>query len=369
MKKILISIGLCILGYFTATAQEEESTHSIKISSYADGYFAGYSNDLSQTELQPFITVGARDNSFGVNVAQFGISYEHEKVRSNITLHYGDIAEATWSSEFNMIQEANVGILLADGLWLDAGFFRTHIGTESFLPKNNMLSSTAFKTFNEPFYQAGARLSYDQLDDWYFEVWALNGYNSFVDNNDAKSFGALVSYKFSENTSLTYTNLYGRESEDDVSPNQNRLYQNIYLNHNWDDKIFLTVGFDYGLQSNSDLNNPSDTASMYAGVFTARYQFTPIWSVTGRAEIFRDENGFISGTTMNTAGDVTGFDLTGYTLGAEYRPASSTYLRAEVRHTSTQDDLEIFINDGDPTNNRFEVLFTLGLEIDKVFKF
>lgn len=369
MKKIM-ALAVAALGFTAANAQEtEENKHSLTVSGYVDSYFAGYDNDLGQQKFQPFITVGARDNTFGVNVAQFGLHYEHEKVRGNVTLHYGDIPQATWSGDFNMIQEANVGLRLTDGLWLDTGFFTTHIGTESFLPKNNMLSSTAFITYNEPFYQAGAKLSYENVENWYFELWALNGYNNYVDNNDAKSVGALISHNFSENTSITYTNIYGRESEDGISPEQNRFYQNIYLNQNWNDKVFLTLGFDYGIQTNSELDNPEETATMYGGLVTARYQFSPEWSLTGRAELFKNKNGFISGTTINTERNFAGVELTGYTLGTEYRPINNAYLRAEARYTSAADELEIFINNGQPTNNRFEVLVTMGFEIDKVFKF
>ncbi|MEM6514916.1 MAG: outer membrane beta-barrel protein [Bacteroidota bacterium] len=287
----------CVLVLFCFTQivnAQDESTHKITLSSYVDTYFSGYDTDLSQNEFQPFITVGARDNTFGLNIAQIGVNYKHDFLRSNIILHYGDIAQATWSSEFNFVQEANIGVKLAENLWLDAGLFATHIGTESFLPKNNMLSSTAFKTFNEPFYQAGAKLSYS-VSDWDFELWALNGYNNFVDNNDAKSVGVLISKNLNESTSITYTNLYGRESLDGVNPEQNRFYQNIYLNKNWNDKWYLTVGFDYGIQTNSDLNNPNETATMYAGILTTRHQFNPKFSITGRAEIFNDKNGFISG--------------------------------------------------------------------------
>ncbi len=370
-RSITWSFMLIIIGVANVFTQEkkEQDSHKITLSTYIDGYLSGYDNDLSQQEFQPFITVGARDNTFGVNVAQFGVRYEHKKVRSNLILHWGDIPEATWSSDYTMIQEANVGIKLAKGLWFDAGFFATHIGTESFLPKNNMLSATAFKTFNEPFYQAGAKLSYDDVENWYFELWALNGYNSFIDNNDAKSIGALIQHNFSENTSITYTNLYGRESADSLSIKQNRFYQNLYINQNWNDKLYVTVGFDYGLQTNSDLNDQEKTVSMYAGIVTARYKFDPKWSVSGRAEIFRDENGFISGTTLNTNNEITGYKLTGYTLGAEYRPVKNSYLRVESRYTNAAEQLEIFLRNNEMTNHRLEFLITMGLELEKIFGF
>ena len=56
-----------------------------------------------------------------------------------MTLHYGDNAQATWDKTFNMVQEANIDVHLFPNWRLDAGLFRTHFGTESFLPKNNDL--------------------------------------------------------------------------------------------------------------------------------------------------------------------------------------------------------------------------------------
>ncbi len=368
-KASLIVLLFTNLLVYSQELTSQKKDHKITFNAYADGYLSSYSNDLPQSEFQPFETVGARDNTFGVNVAQFGVHYEHEKVRANITLHWGDIPQATWSSDFNEIQEANVGVKLSEGLWLDAGFFRTHIGTESFLPRDILLSNTAFKTFNEPFYQAGARLSYDKVENWYFEFWALNGYNNFLDNNDAKSVGALATYSFSDKTSITYTNLYGRESEDSAPQRQNRFYNNIYLNQNWNDIWLLTVGFDLGFQTNSELRNSGDTASMYAGLATLRYQFKPKWSMTTRAEVFKDNNGFISGTTINNNGDETGFELYGLSLGSEYKPVPNAYVRLETRYTTAARDLDIFNNDGRLTNTRWEILFTMGLDFEKALGF
>lgn len=368
---LFFTISLFLMGSFTAKAQEDpkEPEHKITLSAYVDAYLATYSNELPQQEFQPYITASPRGNSFSVNIAQFGIHYEHDKMRGNFVYHIGDIPQATWSSDFTNLQAANVGVKITDGLWLDAGFFTTHIGMESFMPKNNMLSSTAYITYNEPFYQAGAKLSYQAEEKWYFELWGLNGYNNFVDNNDAKSIGALINYAFSDNTSLTYTNIYGRESEDGAGAKQKRFYHNIYLNQNWNDKALLTIGFDYGTQTNSDLNNPDKTATMYGALATLRYQFNPKFSITGRGEIFNDENGFISGTMVNTQNEITGLQLAAFTLGMEYRPIDNAYVRAEGRYTAAKDDLEIFINDGKPTNKRYALLLTMGFYISEVLGF
>jgi hypothetical protein len=358
-----------LLSYNSIYGQEEVSNdHTITLSTYVDGYYAGYNTDGDPNSFRPYITVGARGNSIGVNVAQMGVNYAHKNIRSNIVLHYGDIPQATWSSNYNHIQEGNVGIKLADGVWFDAGAFATHIGTESFLPKNNMLSSTAFKTYNEPFYQTGAKLTYDKPDNLELQFWILNGYNSFVDNNKSKSVGFLLSYSLSDITSITYTNLLGREDETGSDDNQNRFYQNVYVNTSWQDKVFVTAGFDMGTQTNSNLQNPNDAALMYAGLVTARYQFNPKWSLTARGEVFNDKNGFISGLVVNTDNEVAGLELFGFTIGTECRPAENAYFRAETRFTNAPEYLDIFRADNASQNTRMELLLTMGLELEKIFK-
>lgn len=333
-----------------------------------------FSNDLNQQTFQPYTTAGARDNTFGVNVAQIGLHYTSNSIRGNFIYHDGGIPKATWSSNFNNLQEANAGFKLLNGLWLDMGFFATHTGTESFLPKENMLGQTSFITYNEPFYQAGAKLSYGAKNNWNFELWVVNGYNRHVDNNDAKSVGVLVNKEFSKNTSITYSNMYGRESDDSSAVDQYRFYNNIYLNHNWKDKIYLTAGFDLGTQTNTDLSNADKTALMYAGLLTVRYQFTPKYSVTARGEFSEDENGFINGlyqtgfVGFSLSPVYEGISLYGITLGGEYKPNDNSYVRLDGRYLATGNNQDIFIENGSVTNERLEVMITIGFFIDKAFK-
>jgi hypothetical protein len=370
--KVVIS-SLFLIVSISIQAQKKD-TSQLKISAYVDSYMSSFSNDLNQQTFQPYTTAGARDNTFGVNVAQIGLHYTGNSIRGNFIYHDGDIPQATWSNNFNNLQEANAGFKLLDGLWLDMGFFATHIGTESFLPKENMLGQTSFITYNEPFYQAGAKLSYGAKNHWDFELWVANGYNRHVDNNDAKSVGVLVKKEFSKNTCITYSNMFGRESDDSSAVDQYRFYNNIYLNHNWKDKIYLTAGFDLGTQTNTDLSNADKTALMYAGLLTVRYQFTPKYSVTARGEFSEDENGFING--LYQTGFVgfslipvyEGISLYGITLGGEYKPNDNSYVRLDGRYLATGNNQNIFIENGSVTNERLEIMITIGFFIDKAFK-
>ena len=107
---------------------------------------------------------------------------------------------------------------------------------------------------------------------------------------------------------------------------------------------------------------------MYAGLLTSRYQFDPKWSITARAEIFNDKNGFISGLVQNTDNEAVGLELFGFTFGTEYKPAENAYFRAETRFTNAPEYLKIFRADNADQNSRLEILLTMGLALEKIFK-
>jgi hypothetical protein len=293
------------------------------------------------------------------------VHYSRDRIRANFTYHTGDIVTATWADRFTNVQEANVGLRLGGNWWVDAGLFRTHIGGESFLPKNIRLSSTAFATFNEPFYQAGARLRHTPDDRWHLEAWLLNGYNQFVDDNRAKSLGLLLEYAPNEATTLTYNNLIGNEAPDNGNRRQLRFYQNAYWEQRWNDRFSSLLSVDLGVQSNSELVPGGREALLYAALLTLRYRIDDRWSLTGRGELFRDRTGFISGTLFNSSGRPSGAKLTGWTLGGEYRPYSNAYLRAEGRYTAAADGLRPFPRKGSEVGWRWEVLLTFGVFLEQ----
>jgi hypothetical protein len=152
----LISTGLF--------AQQSDSL-VLSLSAYADAYYARFNDERGLNALQQYTTVSPRDNVIGLNIGAIGLHLKGENFRVNTVFHAGDIPAAIWSTDFPVVQAANAGIKLADGLWLDGGFFATHLGTESFLPKENLLSSTAVATYNEPFYQA-FNPDYSSVDDF-----------------------------------------------------------------------------------------------------------------------------------------------------------------------------------------------------------
>src|SRR5205085_7014229 len=141
-------------------------------------------DSVGEGKFQKFPSISPRSNQFGLNTAHITFQYDAEKIRALATLHYGDIPVSAWSGTFNSIMEAHAGVRLCKKLWLDAGFFRTHFGTEGLLPKENFTSSVSVNTFYEPYYESGLRLNYNPSDKLAINLYVLNGYNMYEENNE-----------------------------------------------------------------------------------------------------------------------------------------------------------------------------------------
>ena len=366
LKKKFLSAILILSGVIFSNgsfAQKIDTTATYSISAYADAYYAYYTDSVAVGTLQKFPTVSPLSNSFGLNIFMVTAQYDAQKVRAMATLHYGDIASSTWSPRYNMIQEAHAGIKLRKKLWLDAGFFRTHFGTEFLLPKENITSSVSVNTYYEPYFEAGFRLNYDPTKRLEINLFALNGYGIYDDNNRKKSFGGGVTYIVNDKTGIGYTNYIGDDSKPTDTIMHLRVHQNAFLNYKYK-KIKVQVGGDFCLQQNSDIATGSKLATMYSGVATIRYQMKSKWAVYGRGEVFSDPNGYMSTIIKDKNAKATGYKLWGATAGIEYKPEENAYMRLESRYLKMDKDQEIFHYNGENRSYRLEVMVTMGVWFD-----
>ena len=330
---------------------------SLSFTGYVDVYASYYSDSTGTGNYQKFPSVSPRRNQVGLNVIMFTAKYTTEKLRATATLHYGDIPASAWSSKYNFIQEANAGVRVCKDLWLDAGFFRTHFGTEALFPKENYTSSVSVPTFFEPYYQAGVRLNYNPTTKLSLFIYALNGYGIFEDNNEKKSAGLLVTYVFSDKLNIGYSGYYG---DDSVKGNHLRLAHNAFLNFKAR-KLKITVGGDYVSQQHSGIQNSEKTAFMGSGVLIVSYNLNNKFRVYGRGEAYSDANGVLSGVFMDTNIKNTGLKLWGITGGIEYKPTEDSYIRIEERSLNADVNQGIFHHDGANTYRRFEAMINLGI--------
>lgn len=339
---------------------EYDTTGQITFSGYIDAYYGGYTDTSGLGGFQKFPTAAPRNNQFGLNIAQFGIKYQSRRFRGIATIFFGDTPISAWSPSFNMIQEANLGFRIKGNLWLDAGFFRTHIGLESIQPRENITMSFAATTYFEPYYLSGAKLTWERSSKWIFQLNAFNGFNNFVENNANKALGASVSYTPNKHVNITASTLLCDESPDGFPVNQTRTYTNViavYKTTHW------TLGLEanYGAQTHSKLADSNATAQLFSTILAAKYRIAPEWAIYGRGEYFTDPDEILTGPVINENHELTGLDLAGATLGGEYKPIPNSYFRVEGRLLHAANNERIFFYNDQSSNLRYEIIVGIGL--------
>jgi hypothetical protein len=359
-RKYILSGPFIFLLVVKGFAQTNDSSLQLKISGYADVYYAYYTDSAGTGNYQKFPSISPRSNHFGLNTAQVSFQFDAEKARGIITFHFGDIAKSTWSSTFNNIMEAHAGIRLIKKIWLDAGFFRTHFGTEGLLPKENLVSPVSVNTFYEPYFEAGARLNYIPNEKWSMNIYVLNGYNMYEDNNNKKSLGMLLTYTPSDTVNIGYSNYIGDDSPQGDSISHLRVQQNLFFNYGFR-KLKIQIGGDYAMQQHADITYKNKTAEMYSGVLGLKYQVKKKYAICGRGELFNDPQGFISGVILDKENKYAGYKLWGITLGAEYMPFKNTCIRIEGRQLQMDKNQEIFYWNGKKRSNRTELICNIGI--------
>lgn len=361
-NRFYLIIVFCFCYGLSCFGQSADSSVQIKISGYIDAYYASYSDSAKAGNYQKFASVAPRSNAFGLNIAQVTGQYNTSNLRATATFQVGDIPTAAWSATFNNVQEANIGARIFPKFWIDAGFFKTHIGTEALLPKDNIASSVATITFFEPWYQSGIKLSYDVNAKCNVALFIENGYNQFVPANRKKSLGTVFNYTFNSKFSFGYYNFLGDNTPDSIKVTHLRFLNNFVFNYQLNDHFKIVLGIDYITQQHSQLADSAKSAVIYSGILTLNYKFNPRWGIYARGDTYHDADGFLSGTIIDANnGKLTGYIISGLTLGAEWKPAANAFLRLECRDLVADSGQYLFYTAGTGTNKRFEIVTNAGI--------
>lgn len=339
--------------------QEYDSTGVIKISGYIDTYYSYYTDTVGAGGFSKFPTSAPKNNQFGLNIIQVSAKYDSKRMRGVATLFYGDIPLCSWSSYLNLIQEANVGFRIYKKLWLDAGYFRTHIGLESIQPRENITSSVAMTTYFEPYFLSGAKLTWQHSDKWTFQINGFNGFSSFLETNKNKAFGASVAYTPGK-WSHTLNTIVSDEYPTTATQRHFRHYTN-YIGIYRTNHLILGLEANFGYQQNSQLKDSTKTAFLFSGIAALKYRFTPKIALYGRAELFSDPNEILTGPIVNENHALVGLDLLGGTLGFEYKPIPNGFFRIESRLLRTKESEHIFYYNQRSTNERLEFIASIGV--------
>jgi hypothetical protein len=338
MKKILFFAALLLpvsVNAQTDTVQAQAAAPTgVTFSGFVDACYGYDFNDQPHHERPAFLYNHNRHDEFNVNLAFLKGSYASDQVRGNLALMVGTYAQYNLAAEQDLLRnvyEANAGVRLARGLWLDAGIFPSHIGFESAISKDNYTLTRSLSAENSPYYESGARLTWQATSKWTLTGLVLNGWQNIREQpgNSNKAVGSQVQFKPTDRILLNSSTFIGNEKPD--STRQMRYFHDLYGSFQVNEKLKLAAVLDIGIEEEAE---GSGYNTWYTPTLLLHYKFTGAWGLGARAEYYHDKNGVIIPTGLPG-----GFRTYGYSLNLDYGPAPNVLLRLEGRLLDSRDPI------------------------------
>ena len=297
---------------------------------FIDGYYAYDFNHANGNERQPFIYSHGRQNEFTVNQALIGLRYDDGKVRGALGLHAGTYPNANYANEdatVKNIYEAYAGFRPFKKAWLDVGIFGSHIGFESAISKDNWTLTRSVMAENSPYYEAGARFTYEVAPKLTLTGLVLNGWQNIRENNQGKALGTQIQWRPSDKILINSSTFYGNEQPQD-SLVRRRYFHDFYITYAATERTNLAFVFDIGKQRGvgSEKYDTWHTAAVFV-----KQKLADKFSATLRGEYYYAERGVLIRSIMPAALD-RDFRVAGGSLNLDYLPTSNVAFRVEGRY-------------------------------------
>ena len=325
---------------------------STEIFGLVDAYYDWYSTKPSgDAPLRNFDT---KHNQFGLSLLEFGLAKiptADSRGGFRLDLDYGPTTAMVHAVEpggaaiFQNIQQAYMSYLApaGNGLQFDVGKFVTQHGAEVIEAKDNWnYSRSILFAWAIPYYHMGVRATYAASDKVTIAGALVNGWNNVVENNEAKTFGAMLVLKPTASLTLTQNYMGGPEQADNDDDWRHLLDTTIMYTAT--DALSLMVNYDYGRE------NVAGGSVHWQGVAGyAKFIASDRFAVIPRVEWYQDEDGFTTGTAQT---------LKEFTVTGEVTLAPRLLWRMEYRGDFS--DVDFFEkHDGTFRDNQHSIGFGL----------
>lgn len=309
---------------------------TVKFGAFVDGYYA-YDFNRPNAIDRAFTTQAARHNEFNVNLAQVEAVLSGARVRGRLAVQFGTSVQSNYAGEprvgaysggdvSRFIQEAVVGVKLSPRLWIDGGIFLSHIGSESWISRDNLTYTRSLIAEFSPYYQSGVKLSWQATPSLSAQLDVVNGWQNVSETNSSKAVGARLDWTASPMVTLSAYNLVGNEAPDSVDA-QLRIFQGASVRVVPTERLTLVGSFDFGTQ---DL--AGETGRWYGTSIIAHLQASPRTALVARVERYADPKQVIVVTGGNHA-----FGASGASVGIDVTPAPRVLWRSELRTLAGRD--------------------------------
>lgn len=328
------SFFLLVLFVSIGCLAQDDSTKTLKLSSYVDMYYSYDFSNPKNFEKPDFNYHYKKHNQLNVNLAFVKLGYQSSRIRSNLALMTGNYAMYNLSAEPNWAKpllEANIGFKITKQhhIWVDAGVMPSHIGFESAVGADCWNLTRSILAENSPYYETGIKFNYtNKKEDFYIAFYVLNGWQKIaVPNWDSKpSLGMQLTYKPISHLTLNYSNFIGRMQLDTMSPL--RVFHNLYAIYEASPKTAFIFGFDIGTQNNGQ----GKGAIWYTPVMIAKLNLNSKSTIAGRLEYYNDKNQVVIPTATSN-----GYQTFGASVNYDRQITSSVLWRTELKQYRSMD--------------------------------
>lgn len=353
-----------------ATSEESKIANffkTVEVSGFIDTYYSynfskpddqrgsagGFARDGAQADWIDVRAFDRENNSFtldNIEISVFKASTDEDPIGFGFTTNYGEIAQRLTfvpsdgrvdDDDFTVSQgfvtyKAPVG----KGLDFKFGKFATWIGAELWESVDNPNFSRSLLYQNAiPFTNTGLAVSYPLLDQLTTTFYLVNGWDTFVDNNDNKTLGYQFNWKLSENTSFIVNGSHGAEQDEDIVSGADENFR-----HFWDlilalkpfEKTAFNLNFDFGTEeagkgSTGGFTPGSGNGKWWGFSGIVSQDITDSFGLALRGEYFDDHDGARIG--------VAALHLWEITLTANFKIRENLLVRPEIRYDEGSQDI------------------------------
>lgn len=317
-----------ILFYISNFAQDSLTTKKITFdfSGYIDAYYAYDFDNFSQQKRHSFLYNYNRHNEFNVNIALIRASVYYENIYAKLSLHGGTYVDDNYANEdIKNINEAYLGLYLNPNKnsYIEVGILPSYIGFETAISHSNLTGTRSILAENSPYFMTGIKYNRQFSKHWTIAALITNGWQRInrIDRKGIPAFGTQIIYKPSENSTLNWSTFFGKEYfQNELGM---RYFSNLYWDRLWNSKWRTIVGFDFGIQNTSNLNEEHFYWMSPVGII--QYKMNTKWQAAYRFEYYQDKNNVII-TNSNLP-----FETLGNSINFDFLPNSKAKIRTEAK--------------------------------------
>lgn len=357
MKSIYtLGLGGILCGVLTAFAmpvfaEEDKMANffkNVEISGFVDTYYSynfsrpgdrrgstpGFTRDEAEGDWLDVRAFDREDNSFtldNVEIAVFKPSTEKDPIGFGFITNYGEIAQRlTFVPSDGRVDDDDFTISqgfvtykapIGKGLDFKFGKFASWIGAEFWQSVDNPNFSRSLLYENAiTWTNTGLAMSYPLLDQLTPSLYFVNGWDTFVDNNNGKTVGYQFNWAVADNTNFIVNGSHGPEQTDNSS--NYRHFWDIVLATKPFDKTAFNLNFDYGTEEGAAVTGGTGKWWGFSGIISR--DITDIVGIALRGEYFDDTDGARRG--------VDNLDIWEFTFTTNIKIRESLLVRPEIRY-------------------------------------